>query len=302
MADAVYSSLEDLIALRFHVKQRRLTQQQKLVSEKGGYHQAVRKGRGMEFNEVREYTAGDDIRHIDWKVSARTQKTHTKVFTEEVEKPIIALTEQTPNLFFGSQVRFKSVQALNVMAAIGWISLHQGDRFGGLVFNHQQHHWVEPKHQAKAIMQLLHQSLLSQQQLTSPAANNEDHWLDQLTQLQKRLRPGSRLFLIGDFLTASDGFFQKLSQLKKHADINVIHIFDPLEKALPSSGQLNLTDGENEIQLNSDQAVLLENYRQAYDDAWQTLQNNLATWHIPLMEISTQQDPIEALMRQGVIR
>lgn len=298
----LYSQLDELIGFRFHVKQHHLVPQQKLISEKGGYHQAVRKGRGMEFNEVREYAAGDDVRHIDWKVSARTQTTHTKVFTEELEKPVICLVEQTPPLFFGSQVRFKTSQALNLMAIIGWTSLQQGDRFGGLVFNQFTHHWIEPRHTPKTMLQFLHQSLALQQQLNTPAALQQDLWLTHLTQLQKHLRPGTRVFLIGDFLNSSTGFIEKLAQLKKHADINLIHVYDPLEKVLPSNGILKITDGHTEMNLNTLDTAFKTQYQHTYEQAWQKLQQRLLPWHFPLMEVSTSQDPLKALMSQGVIR
>ena len=142
MQNGIYSNITDLLGFRFLVKRKKLSHQQTLISAKGGYHQAIRKGRGMSFTEVREYQAGDEIRHIDWKVSARTQKTHTKVFTEELEKPIICITEQSSRLFFGSQVRFKSVQAMNISAIIGWIALNHGDKFGGQVFNNQTPEYI----------------------------------------------------------------------------------------------------------------------------------------------------------------
>lgn len=302
MASGVYSELEELLSLRFHVKQRRLTQQQKLISEKGGYHQAIRKGRGMEFSEVREYSPGDDVRHIDWKVSARTQKTHTKLFTEELERPIVCVTEQSPKLFFGSQVRFKSVQALNIMAAIGWITLQQGDRFGSLVFNHLSHQWVEPRHHANAILQCLHHGLASQKQLQSPNDTDDRLWLNQLARMQKHLRPGSRVFLIGDFLNPSDAFLNKLTQLKKHMDVNLIHIYDQLEAELPKAGLLKVTDGEDDIALNSLDAKQRQSYAAYYHQAWGFLQQKMTDLHLPLVAIASHEDPTRALMQQGVIR
>ena len=303
MASSVYSTLEELLSIRFHVKQRRLTQQQKLISQKGGYHQAIRKGRGMEFSEVREYAPGDDVRHIDWKVSARTQKTHTKLFTEELERPIVCVAEQSPKLFFGSQVRFKSAQAaLNIMAALGWITLQQGDRFGGFVFNHFSHQWVEPRHHANAILQCLHQGIASQKQLRSPNDTDEWLWLNQLSRLQKHLRPGSRVFLIGDFLNPTDAFLGKLVQLKKHLDISLIHVFDQLETELPQAGILKITDGEHDLALNSLEAKQRQAYADYYDQAWLFLKQKMADLHLPLVAIASHEDPTAALMQQGVIR
>lgn len=300
MSAQVYANLESLLALRFHVKHKRLNHQQKLISAKGGYHQAVRKGRGMEFHEVREYVAGDEIRHIDWKVSARTQKVHTKVFTEELERPVICLVEQTPRLFFGSQQRFKSVQALNILSTLSWITLHQGDRLGGWVFNHQQQHWVDPKHRQQSAVHLIESALQLQQQLKEPKLT-PFNWIQQLDQLKNRLKAGSRLFLIGDFLEADKLFFAKLTLLKKHLDLTLIHIYDPLEKQLPQTSLpavLKLTNGHQILEID---AHTQQHYQQTYQKAWQTLWQQSHQLHIPLIEISTQEDPIAALIQQGVI-
>ncbi|MGC9385623.1 MAG: DUF58 domain-containing protein [Hydrogenovibrio sp.] len=310
-AASPYSQLDDLIALRFHVKPRRLVPQQKLISEKGGYHQAVRKGRGMDFSEVREYTAGDDVRHIDWKVSARTQKTHTKVFTEELEKPVVCVLEQSPALFFGSRTRFKSDLALQLATLLGWVTFQQGDRFGGLVFNHLGHQWVEPRHQQASIMQFVHQGLALQQQLKSPKTGSTQFtadatapslWLPMLNRLQQHLKPGTRVFLIGDFIDCGDALVAKCAQLKRHADLSLIHVYDPLEAQLPALGSLRLSDGEQEMALNSLDEAFRQRYADHYDQAWQTLHQQLAPWHLPLVAISTDEDPLQAMVAQGILR
>ncbi len=303
MSDSVqlYSQLEALLAWRFQLKRFRLTAQQKLVASKGGYQQALRKGRGMAFLEVREYAPGDEIRHIDWKVSARTQKTHTKVFTEELETPVVCLLEQTPPLFFGSRQRFKADQALHIMAILGWISLHQGDRFGGAIFNHQTHQWLEPKHQLKTLMHFLQQAIELQSQLQSPSQPQAFAWTDQIAHYQKQLRPGTRIFLIGDFIHQPADFVQQLSQLKKHNDLTLIHISDPIEKQLPDQGVLTLTNGQIQTHLNSSDPKQRQAYAQSYQNAWQALQQRLRPFHIPLIDISTDQDPLQGLITQGVI-
>ncbi|MDX1796051.1 MAG: DUF58 domain-containing protein [Hydrogenovibrio sp.] len=297
---AIYSDIEALLAIRFHVKRRRLTSQQKLLSSQGGYHQAIRKGRGMEFNEVREYTPGDDIRHIDWKVSARTQKIHTKLFTEELEQPVICLVEQTPKLFFGSRIRFKSVQALNIASALAWVTVQQGDRFGGYVFNPRAHHWVEPKHQQTAVTRFLHACLDLQKQVTSPTGMETD-WISHLAALQHHIKGGSRLFLIGDFLDMPSAFHQQLIQLKKRADITLIHLFDPIEKSLPAKGLLQLTDGQQQLNIDTDTSEQNQLYQVNYQRSWQALSETCNAGHIPLVEVSSQADPVQALITQKVI-
>ena len=117
---SLYTTLNQLVESRFHVKHHTLGSQQKVMQQVSGGHHSLRKGSGMTFSEVRQYQAGDDIRHIDWRVTARTQKAHTKVFTEEHERPVLIVAEQTPTLFFGSKVQLKAAQVLNVAALLGW--------------------------------------------------------------------------------------------------------------------------------------------------------------------------------------
>ena len=104
-----YATLADLIALRHKAHRLALPRNQTATNPMTGQLRSKHQGRGMDFSEVRLYQAGDDIRSIDWKVTARTSKTHTKVFQEERERPVLILLDQGPSLYFGSQVRFKSV-------------------------------------------------------------------------------------------------------------------------------------------------------------------------------------------------
>ncbi|BBP42347.1 DUF58 domain-containing protein [Thiosulfativibrio zosterae] len=297
---SAYSNLEDLLAIRFHVKHRKLAHQQNL--QKSGGHRALRKGRGMEFQEVRQYQAGDDVRHIDWRVSARTTETHSKVFSEELDKPVLFVVEQTPCCFFGSKHRFKTDQILHILAALGWATLNQGDQVGGLVFNHQNSIWIDPKHQQQTLMQLFHAGLQCQQALKKPNVSDAGDWLKALKKLQKMTRPGQKLMLLGDFMGFPAEGFGVLQTLKRHCDINAIHVFDPLEKDLPNLGQVRLSDGINEQQLNAADRQLRDGYASLYQTEWQALQQQMARLKVPLLSVSTADLAAESLFKQGVLR
>lgn len=299
--DSVYTQLEDLLNLRFHVKPYKLGHQQRVNAQSVGSHRAIRKGRGMEFSEVRAYQPGDDIRHIDWRVSARTQKTHTKVFTEELDRPVICLVEQSPQLFFGSHIRFKTDQALRILAAIGWSTLNQGDKMGGLIFNHLTTHWVEPKHQKQGLMNLFHTGLSLQKQLT-PQAATTNLWLSNLKQLQKTARPGQKCFLIGDFLNFSDAAFGLLMNLKRHIDINVIHIVDRLEMTLSDIGLVKMTDGVSQLQINTTEEKFRKDYAQSYQKQWDEIQQKFLKLKMPIFMVSAQEDAVAALLQKGILR
>ncbi len=299
----LYSELIDLVELRYLLKQRKLNHQQHLLASNLGNHHATRKGHGMTFSEVRQYQPGDDIRHIDWRVTARTQKTHTKVFVEEHERPTFLITEQTPALFFGSKVRLKTAQAMNLAAALAWCSLNQNERVGGIGFNHQQTIWVSPKRSQKTVLNYLQQTLNLQQKLYRPAANQTHHWPKTLQQLAKTARPGAKIFLIGDMINMVQTAMPSLQTLKRHLDIVALHIADPLEKQLPELGWLSLTRtfGDDPIHLDSFRHQTQKKYRQAYEMSWKRTKEKLNQQQIPLFEINNQQDVIAQLIAHRII-
>ena len=126
-----YTNLRDLIRLRYAAREITELTDKKTANPLAGLLTSNFQGRGIDFSEVRVYQPGDDVRTIDWRVTARTQKAHTKLFQEEKERPVLILTDQSRSMFFGSQVTFKSVQAARLAALIAWTMLNRGDRVGG---------------------------------------------------------------------------------------------------------------------------------------------------------------------------
>lgn len=303
--DSLYSNLKELVEFRFHVKQKKLNHQQDIIVAQTGSHLAIKKGRGMTFSEVRQYQPGDDIRHIDWKVTARIQKPHTKLFVEENERPTVLVIEQTPNLFFGSQVRLKTAQALNIGAILAWVSLTHNERVGGICFNHQHRSWISPKRSQQTVLNLLQQSIDLQSAISAPSSPQPTSWPNALNQLMKANKPGTKLFLIGDMMQLTATARPQLIKLNKNADVTAIHIYDELERNLPSLGWLSLTS-----HFNSHQIVKLDSFRektrQAYEDIyqqqWHTTENAFAQLSIPLVQIGTHQEPLMSLVQNRLIQ
>ena len=138
-SNPIFVTLQDLLA-KEHSAQgfSFLAKKQKVRSVLGGKHASKLRGRGLDFEEVRNYVAGDDIRNIDWKVTARTQKTHSRVYSEEKEKPTLIVVDQSKSMFFGSQHKMKSVVAAELAALASFRILKEGDRVGGIVFADDQ--------------------------------------------------------------------------------------------------------------------------------------------------------------------
>ncbi|MGY8852568.1 MAG: DUF58 domain-containing protein [Pseudomonadales bacterium] len=239
-----YATLADLIGLRHQAHRLSLPRNQTATNPMNGQLRSKHQGRGMDFSEVRLYQPGDDIRSIDWKVTARTSKTHTKVFQEERERPVLILVDQGPSLYFGSRVRFKSVAAVRLAALLGWAALDQGDRVGGIVFNDQTHLETRPRRSRKSLLRLIHDCLSFNHRLGEPEhAQPHNHFSDMIMAAQRTSRHGSLIFIISDFSSFGPDLETRLNQLGRHNDLHGIQVVDPLDRELPAPGRYSITDG-----------------------------------------------------------
>ena len=135
----------------------RLGRRNRALSVLAGPNKSNFRGRGIDFEEVRNYQPGDDIRSIDWRVTARTGTAHTKLFREERERPVLVAVDQRSSMFFGSSHCFKSVLAAQLASLLAWSALDAGDRVGGLVFNDASHREIRPRRSRKTVLALLSQ-------------------------------------------------------------------------------------------------------------------------------------------------
>ncbi|MBU2871259.1 DUF58 domain-containing protein [Colwellia sp. E2M01] len=153
-----------------------------IQGKQAGNYLSRSKGRGMEFDEVRHYQTGDDVRAIDWRVTARTGKTHTKLFREEIERPVLIATDLSQNMHFGSQLLFKSVQAAHLAALVAWHAKNRGDRLGGLVFCDEEHIELKPRSRKAGVLHYLHalttlnnKKMQKRAQAQTYSADSNDH-------------------------------------------------------------------------------------------------------------------------------
>lgn len=212
-----------------------LSPKKPIQSKLAGSYLARTKGRGMEFDEVRHYQTGDDVRTIDWRVTARTGKVHTKLFREEKERPVFVLTDLSSNMHMGSALLFKSVQAAHLAAMIGWHAKDRGDKFGGIVFNNHQIRELKPAARHTGVVRYLHQLIALQQQPIDPVTNIA--FADALGQLRQLCRPGSLLYIISDFSSIDSHCWRHIQAMRAHNEIRLCQITDPLDQDLPSSSK-----------------------------------------------------------------
>ncbi len=240
------ASLADLIALRHRAMRSALPVNRIATNPMSGQLRSTQQGRGIDFSEVRLYQPGDDIRSIDWKVTARTSKTHTKIFQEERERPVMILLDQGPSLYFGTQVRFKSVAAARLAALLGWVALDQGDRIGGIVYNRYDHREVRPRRNRKSLLRFIHDCIDFNHELQHNIQRAKAISLtNMIAAVQRTVRHGSLIFIISDFSEFDAETENRLGQLGRYNEIQGIQIFDPVESDLPPPGRYSITDGQS---------------------------------------------------------
>src|SRR5262245_43442697 len=155
-APGVYANLEDLVRLKFSARKFSFLPRQPIHSLLAGRHASRLRGRGLNFEEIRRYLPGDDIRQIDWKATMRTRKTCSRVYTEERERSVLLVVDQRITMFFGSVKNMKSVTSAEAAALAAWRVLAQKDRIGALVFNDSRVDEVRPQRSRSTAMQILH--------------------------------------------------------------------------------------------------------------------------------------------------
>lgn len=288
-------SLAELIDIRHRAREVQLFSTQAKRSPLAGLHHSKLRGRGVDFDQVRVYQAGDDVRTIDWRVTARTQEPHTKLFHEERERPVFILAEQSRRLFFGSGLMFKSVLAAQAASVLGWAALGHNDRIGGLVFGDHEHHEIKPRRSKQSLLQLLNRLVRANQALHSEIQVERDGFGLALRRAREVLRPGSLVMVLCDERALSDNAEQQLTLLARHTDLLLLPLSDPLDHALPAAGLLRFSQGEAQLELDTQNTDLLLAYAElagARQLRWQLLAQKLG---VPLMPLSTRSDVIEQL-------
>lgn len=228
-------ALKELMYYKAKAQLLELAPKVKIKNTLAGQYLAPHKGRGMEFAEVRHYQQGDDIRSIDWRVTARTGETHTKLFQEEKERPVFVFTDFSNSMLFGSKLLLKSVQAAHISALVAWSACQRGDRIGGIVFNQHAHLELKPSAREKAVLKLCHNLCANHQQaLGGIDAKAHNNFSDNLKRLNHLAKPGSLVYLVSDFSSLDDASFKQLEILSRHCELIGCHISDPFEHQLPA--------------------------------------------------------------------
>ena len=304
----VYISTHQLIQLRHAAQSLPLKSAKVRALQTGQYYSPFR-GRGMEFDEVRLYQPGDDVRTLDWRVTARTGKAHTKLFREERERNVYLWVDFRSPMFFATRGVFKSVQAAKVAALLAWSAHHQRDRVGGLLFSDQQHYELKPRGGKPGVLHLL--QLLSQMTVKNSAdkgtlqqKNSQDDQsqaqaaYQELTRLRRVTKPGSLIFLISDFRGFDQQCESVITQIARHNDIVMLFLHDPLEQQLPQEGIYRIGDGKQVLPIDTSDPAARADYHASFSEKQLNLESVCKRHSLSFISLSTHQEPLESLRKK----
>ena len=294
----VYADLKKLIQLQAHVEGFSFLPRQSISSVLSGQHASRLRGRGVNFEEIRGYRIGDDIRSLDWKVTNRTRKPHVRVHTEERERDVLLLVDQRLHMFFGSQVYMKSVIAAETAALAAWRVLSVKDRIGALVFNDQSIKMVKPQRSRKSVMQILHHISTANHQLTAAGSAQNSKQLNTVLHDAERLCGHDCLvILVSDLDGWNEETLKRIKRIKAHNDLILTLVTDPLEENLPEHDQLVISDGELQIAINTKKQQLKNKFTQQFSVGVDAIQQELSKYGIPVLMMDTIGPAQEQLRR-----
>ncbi len=294
---ATHVTTKELIKLQQQAHKLDMSRRSYASSSTTGTHHSHFRGRGMDYQESRIYQAGDDIRNMDWRVTARAGKPHTKLYQEERERPVVFLVDLNPGMFFGSTKSLKSVLAAKAATLIAWSVAARGDRIGALIIN-SSHHELPPKTGKRGVLQLIRELVIQGDPLKG-LQNNSTHTRinDELKRLRRLARPGSLVFIISDFYDVDKETANHLQSLSRHNDIQAIQIVDPLELAPPQPARYVVTDGNNIGVLNARSKKGRKKYQAFFSQHHLGVQELMQSHNIPLIQLSTDDDVLLSLQR-----
>lgn len=294
----VYTNLQELMKLRYKASGYSFLPRQPVHSMLTGRHASRLRGRGMDFEEIRRYLPGDDIRKIDWKVTARTKKPHTRVYTEERERPVLLVVDQRVSMFFGTRVNMKSVTAAHGAALAAWRVVAQGDRVGAIVFNDTQIREISPHRSRKRVMQILGEIVRLNQLLNVDIQSKANPaMLNQVLDRALRIAKHDYLIcIISDFYGMDEDTKRLIKLMGQHNDVLAILIYDPLAAKPPQGGRFVISDSEMQVEVDTSSGKKRSDIANIFNERLRSLKNELTKLGIPVLPIQTE-DPVEMQVR-----
>jgi uncharacterized protein (DUF58 family) len=273
----LHPKIDDLLELRHQAHTVGLASHHAVNSMLCGLYRSVFRGQGMDFEEVREYREGDEIRNMDWRVTARTGTPYLKVFREERERTVVLCIDVGPHMQFGTRGTFKSIQAARAAALLGWAAYGNQDRVGALLFGNPAEPLVHftPSRARRSLWRVLNA-------LTREPESTYDHrsqgcgdcLVEALERVGRSVKTGALVFCVGDFNRDPTPLEEPLGRLIQRHDVVLLPVDDPADRELPAIGRVifSAADG-SQVEVDTDSS----DGRLRYREAWEAQRRHLVT-------------------------
>lgn len=284
--EGVRVELADLLALAPLARGASLADSRRSAAARSGLHGSRWRGRGVDFRESRVYQAGDDIRHMDWRVTARSGRAHTKVFEEEREHGLLLIIDCNPAMRFGTRSRFKSVQAARAAALLAWMASNSGDRVGALGFGGGIHTEIKPAGGRRGVLRVLR----ALRDWDHAADTSRESLSSALQRARRLMHPGMRVIVLSDGESGDADAWPLLAQLSVRHEIGSVLLTDPLELSAPLAGRYPLSIAGARVLLDFSQAAVRDSWNQHFSSLRSRWRMELLRARARTMELSTVAD------------
>jgi uncharacterized protein (DUF58 family) len=295
----IYADLAGLVETQYQARGFSFLPRQPVNSLLSGRHGSRLRGRGLNFEEIRRYLPGDDIRQIDWKATVRTRKTQSRVYTEERERSVLLVVDQRITMFFGSVRNMKSVTAAEMAALGAWRVLGQKDRIGAIVFNDSRIAEIRPRRSRATVMQII-QAVLEQNHELNHDGNtraNPGMFNEALRRVERLAKHDCLIAIVSDGFGNDGESQQVLTRIARHNDVIFLFVFDPLEAELPDAGTLVFSDGAHELEVDTSNQRLRDRFKATFAERRAEGRKFLLHRQTPVLPLSTDA-PVAEQLRQ----
>jgi uncharacterized protein (DUF58 family) len=295
----IYADLAELVRLKFRTRGFSFLPRQPVHSILAGRHASRLRGRGMNFEEIRRYLPSDDIRNVDWHVTARMRKPHVRVYSEERDRPVLLIIDQRKSMFFGSRRAMKSVVAAEAAALAAWHVLQAGDRVGAFVFDDENVVEIPPQRSEQQVLHILetvvrknHALRVDEERTPNPAMLNRV--LERTTRVALH---DYLVCLIGDATGADAESVRHITLISAHNDALAVFTYDPLEAGLPDAGPVVMAEGALQLEVDTSDRGLRERYKTEFELRLGRMRELSRQREIPVLALSTAEPVPEQVRR-----
>lgn len=277
-------SLEDLIKQQNYLPYLQLKNMQVTSSLSGDVKSAF-KGRGMELEEVRAYAFGDDIRDMDWRVTARKSEPFTKIYTQEKDREVTVLADMSASMVFGTKRELKTVSVAKIAALLGWYALKNKDRFGALIFDGKSSQYFKPQNNRQNLTSVFKALEKTSKAVLTDSAQGDIS--EALKVLEFHQKGQGIIFILSDFSSFDQQKFKQLAAISKHNRVYCLHIFDVLEEIAPPSNEYTAEYGTQKLTFDSSPDSFKYEYQQYFAKRREFLRKNCHKFSCKYSEIRT---------------